>query len=515
VAKGLDSAKTHLGCGIVLASGGGVTSFDDMKNYVGFSEADEVRLCAFAKILVDHRDECVDDFYTTAMSSPGSAAVLADDAQVQRLKRTMKVWMLELLTGPWDEAYYERRRKIGVRHVEVKLPDRYMYTAMSVMRRSMTTVAVAKVPKDELVGLLGSLERVTTLDLAIMTGTYIATRAEQQVAQFQDLIVSNMPVHILLIDSEGVISASTQPGARMFNSSKVVGQQVCDVVPETLWRAADLEHNLGYAASSNREVVLVRVDAEIDGECRSFTLTIVPVHHAVARLLLHIDELTDAVHTETRLRKAESLARLGSMSAAVAHELRNPLAGISGAIQVITQTLPENDRRRGVMLKVDGQLRRLDRLVSDLLIYARPLDAVLMDVDLFVAAQATGALIAAEYPDVDVQVEGRGRARADGNLLQQILINLCKNGAQAQEGAGVVRLQVDGCTIKVSDAGPGIAKSVVPTMYEPFFTTKMRGTGLGLAICRKLADVMDADFGQVESPLSGACFRLRMGQLRE
>jgi two-component system sensor histidine kinase PilS (NtrC family) len=145
-----------------------------------------------------------------------------------------------------------------------------------------------------------------------------------------------------------------------------------DVLPPSLAEAADVAELVARSTRTGHEIAMPRVDAEIDGRARSFRLDVVPLDHPMAAALVHVEELTEAVETEARLQRNESLAQLGTLSAAVAHELRNPLAGISGALQVIGRSLADDDRRKAIMEKVEGQVRRLNALVTDLLAFARP-----------------------------------------------------------------------------------------------------------------------------------------------
>jgi signal transduction histidine kinase len=238
---------------------------------------------------------------------------------------------------------------------------------------------------------------------------------------------------------------------------------------------------------------------------------IIPLANEHASFLLQIEELTDVVSLEARLRRSEALAQLGSMSAAVAHELRNPLAGISGAIQVIARSLPADAPYRPIMGKVDEEVRRLNALVTDLLAFARPGMARLEAVDLRQAAADAVGLVAADQPGVRFEVVGDGTAHADAHLVRQVLLNLLANAGQAVEGRGRVRIEVEDGRISVADDGPGVPPDRAEEIFQPFVTTKTRGTGLGLAISQRSARATHGDLRlAAESPLAGACFVLTL-----
>ncbi len=481
---------------------------DEIKAYLGYTDDDLARLRWLWPAVEARLDHVVDHFYERIQSTPGAAAVMQDDAQVHRLKGTLRGWLKQLMNGPHDYAYFGRQQRIGRVHVQVGLPARYMFTAMSVMRDDLCDIAAAVAKPEAQLALAASIQRVTSIDLAIMTGTYVETREEAQLATLQELIVSNMPVTVLLLDAEGRITASTATGARTLGLRDAVGHHWREVLPPTLVQAADLEHQLRRAEETGREISLLRVDAVVGDRSRSFRLTIVPLEHPQARALLHVEEMTEAIETEARLRQSESLAQLGAFSVAVAHELRNPLAGISGAVQVIAGTLPGDDTRRPIMEKVEGQIRRLNTMVSELLAFARPAEPRMTTVDLGDVARMVAENAAPE--GARVQVEGGGTAQGDPDMIQQILLNLVINAQQAAGPQGEARMLVEPGRVTVNDSGPGIPAAQADQIWLPFFTTKTQGTGLGLAICRQLAQAMGGRLHLGTGPLKGAAFVLQL-----
>ncbi|MDP2307287.1 MAG: protoglobin domain-containing protein [Pseudomonadota bacterium] len=482
-----------------------------MKSWVGFGPDDEDRLRALLPHAKGSLVGLADRFYERILAHPTAAAVLQGDAQVQRLKGTLARWAEELLTGPWDEAYYIRRERIGRVHVEVGLPSRYMFTAMNVYRQGLCDLALQHLPLDQFEPTCTSLVRITDMDLAIMTGTYVESREAMQITTLQDLIVSHMPVTVLLLDAQGHVTAATRPSSRLFGDVPVIGRTFEEALPPALAAAADLSTYMVRALATGREVTLPRVDVLLEGEDRNFRVSIVPLDHPHARVLLHVEELTEAIRTEGRLLRSESLAQLGALSAAVAHELRNPLAGISGAIQVIARSLPAEDRRKPIMDKVEQQVRRLDALVTDLLDFARPTTPRFTDVALKEVAKAVADLVTREHPGVAIRISGAADVRADTNLVHQILLNLLLNACQAMDGAGEIRITVAPGLVRVSDSGPGISAENAEKIFQPFYTTRTRGTGLGLAICRKAAAAMNGQLVLAPPvPGSGACFILSL-----
>jgi len=481
---------------------------DEMKSWVGFGPADEARLQEIWPLVRTRLDRVTDRFYAQVLRHPGAARVLASPAQVERLRVTLLQWTEELLTGPWDLAYFERRERIGRRHVEVGLEARYMYVAMNIMRDTLCEMARGLHPAGD--DHCRSIARICDIDLAIMTGTYLERREARQLQSMQELIVSHLPVTVLLIGPDERVSAATLPAGRLIEGEDLVGRHYLSALPAALVEAADLAPTVAHAAATGHEITLARVDATLDGRERNFRITIVPLDHPLARLMVHVDELTEALATEARLNRAESLAQLGALSAAVAHELRNPLAGISGALQVIGASLPAEDRRKPIMEKVEAQVKRLNALVTDLLDFARPPTPKSLRVDLLELARLAAELVNRDHAGVALDVQGEGTAVADPNLVQQVLLNLLLNAAQALDGQGRILVEVGPGRVMVSDDGPGIPPENADRVFAPFFTTRTRGTGLGLPICRKLVQSMNGRITLTSGPLKGACFLLEL-----
>jgi len=206
-------------------------------------------------------------------------------------------------------------------------------------------------------------------------------------------------------------------------------------------------------------------------------------------------DITARKLAEQQLVDQASLARLGEMAAVVAHEVRNPLAGLRGALQILSQRLGEERAEHAVIVEMIKRLDTLNDRVSDLLRYAKPRTPQLGRVRLRRLVESTVALLHRDPALVAVEVVVEGAdvpACGDAELLREVFLNLLLNAGQAMEGHGVVRVNIEGgamATVRVRDHGPGIPAGVQAKIFEPFFTTKRAGTGLGLAIVRRLLEL--------------------------
>lgn len=221
-------------------------------------------------------------------------------------------------------------------------------------------------------------------------------------------------------------------------------------------------------------------------------------------------EITDRKRAEDRLREQEALARLGSMAAVVAHEVKNPIAGIRGALQVIGARMAGDSRDKPVIGEIIARLDSLNRIVQDLLIFARPRELKAEPIDLKALMLSTVDLLKRDpaLAAFHVSVSGDGAVvHADAEQLQLVFQNILMNAAQAMSCAGRVDVAIerspDGWTISMADSGPGMPPEVREKVFEPFFTTKNRGTGLGMPIARRVVEAHGGRIGIDARPSGG------------
>jgi PAS domain S-box-containing protein len=228
------------------------------------------------------------------------------------------------------------------------------------------------------------------------------------------------------------------------------------------------------------------------------------------------DDITARKNAEARLVSQAAMARLGELGAMVAHEVRNPLAGIRGGLQVLQQRAAPNSSDQAVMSEMIRRLDALNDRVTDLLRYARPRAARLARVELRSVIEATADLMRRDPAMKNVQIELAGErlwVRGDAEWLREVFLNLLLNAAQAMDGKGVVRVTVgDDAVITVRDQGPGIPIERREQVFEPFFTTKPLGTGLGLAIVQRLVELQGGTVVAEEAPAGGAQFVVRLAR---
>lgn len=212
-----------------------------------------------------------------------------------------------------------------------------------------------------------------------------------------------------------------------------------------------------------------------------------------------------------------ALARLGQMAATLAHEIRNPVASLAGALDLLETENDPSDRAE-ILTLARQRLDQLSRLLEKTLSLARPLQGPSEAVEMMPVIRSAvstmslhpaceGIEFTVESPAEPVHVQA-----FEGPLLQALL-NLLLNAAQAQGGEGVVRVRLERCArtayLRVHDDGPGIPPDRRAEVFQPFYTTKAQGTGLGLAEVRRLVEAVGGAI-VVEDVDQGACFRLEL-----
>lgn len=240
-----------------------------------------------------------------------------------------------------------------------------------------------------------------------------------------------------------------------------------------------------------------------------------------AGIIINFKDLTDMKRMEEALKRADRLATLGELSARMAHEIRNPLAAMGGAVQLLSEhgAVAESDRR--LLAIILREADRLNVLISDFLAYARPASPRPERIELRELVEEIRMLLASDQRFAEMTITDRVPAHmtvnADPNQLRQVLINLLNNAAEATGPGGRVEIEAyfqltgsegyhrsPAAVITVTDNGPGMSEETMDHLFEPFWTTKPEGTGLGLAIIYRIVQSHGGDI-RIESPKSGGC----------
>lgn len=319
---------------------------------------------------------------------------------------------------------------------------------------------------------------------------------------------------IVIIDADGRIEAFNPAAERLFGygEADVLGRNVTVLMPSP-YREEHDQYLARYLATGRAKII--GIGREVTALRRDGTTC--PVHLSVGEMTVGgarkftgiIHDLSTRVRMEEQLREQAALVRLGEMAAVIAHEIKNPLAGIRGAVQVIGSRLAQGSREAAVTGEIVARIDALNGLIQDLLLFARPPQPRPVPVEVSSLIATTVDLLRADpvVGGLEIDVEGTSPpVLVDPELLKIVFQNLLINSAQAMHGRGRIRVVLgttDGrCEVRFVDAGPGIPAEIRDRIFTPFFTTKTRGTGLGLPTAKRLVEAQQGAIG-VDFPSGG------------
>ncbi len=375
------------------------------------------------------------------------------------------------------------------------------------------------------------LSRALALNLAAVSGvgvlaynlggqiqrTSASLESERSVAAdlraLHEDIVRSVASGLLTSDLGGAVLTLNQAASEILSTSfdRAVGQPVERIIPGIETILATLAPH----ESARRENLLVRRRHRAD---LALGISIAPLRNNrddfIGRVITFQD-LTELREMEQQMKQAERLAVVGTLAAGVAHEIRNPLAAISGSIELLRTSPHADPDSRALMEIVNREVDRLNGLIRDLLDYTNPSPRELIRFDLVELVRETLQVFERDKAFEHVRIELQHPPAADAELtadpakLRQVLWNLLRNAAEAAgKGGGRVRVvassDADSVALRVEDDGPGIDAAHLSRVFDPFFTTKSRGTGLGLATCHNIV-VEHGGTIRVETELGSGC----------
>lgn len=322
---------------------------------------------------------------------------------------------------------------------------------------------------------------------------------------------------ILAHISSGVMLINPEGRIRSFNSAatEITGltlQQVYDAPAEEFF-----PHLWPFFVPDKRPVY--RAEASYkhpDGEQFSLGFTT-----AVARgsrgedvgTLVTFQDLTQLKQAEEQLKRADRLAAIGRLSAGLAHEIRNPLAAISGSAQLLKENRQLNEEDQGLLSVMVKEADRLNVLLTDFLAFARPQKPHQADLDMSAMLKEMIQMLRCDERfrriEIDLNVPKTFWVSVDRHQMWQALWNLAINAADAMEGQGQLQFKLTQghpWTLAVEDSGPGIAAADRERIFEPFFTTKDQGTGLGLSTVFTIVEAHGGTIRSARSELGGEQF---------
>jgi two-component system, NtrC family, sensor histidine kinase PilS len=336
-------------------------------------------------------------------------------------------------------------------------------------------------------------------------GVELAEKSEElkDLQAFNQDIIESMRGGLLTTDFNGRILLINRAGAEItgFGFGLLRGENVSDVLPG-FWPVETDE--TGNPTALRKEIEFLTPS----GETRFLGISISPLRTSQSQTtgyVFNFQDLTDLRRLEREVETKERMAALGRLSAAIAHEIRQPLTAMSGALKELVRLAPLEDDDKKLVQIVSRESQRLNQIVSDFLDYSRDASYAFVDVD--VASLIDEVLLIVERDErsrgrvkIDRNYTVRAKARADRDALKQVLWNLCNNALRAMPEGGTLSVTLEAdrswARIFVRDTGIGLDPGEASQIFEPFQSGFAGGTGLGLAIVYR---IMQAHGGHVRA----------------
>jgi signal transduction histidine kinase len=346
-------------------------------------------------------------------------------------------------------------------------------------------------------------------------------------------IVSSMRNGVIAIHRDGTLALMNDEAYRIFSLTRVEGDAGRPFT-EVLRSRPDVIRALASAFELSH--LPNRVELRLKDVDRVIGYTLSQVKDDTGRpigAVMFFKDLTRVEQLEERERLRDRLASLGEMAAGIAHELKNPLAGIEVMAGLLRRQVPASKDAQSLLADIISEAKLANAIVVEMLEFVRPIRLQVERTDVAEVLQQAITLAESKAARgavaVDVQIADRlPMLEVDQHQLCQVFVNLIANAFDALDGKGRVAIaatvgsideepafaQAQASTptvvIEVSDNGPGVPQDLTDRIFNPFFTTKPQGTGLGLAIVRKIVDAHDGQIDLDSSPEKGTRFRVTL-----
>ncbi|HEY2410084.1 MAG TPA: protoglobin domain-containing protein [Polyangiaceae bacterium] len=496
------------------------TRFEELKRYVQFDDHDAALLLRFRDVARPEFPRIAQVFYDRIREHDEAHAVFSSEEQIHRLQRSLVKWLERVCGGVYDDAYCAQTAHIGQTHVRVGLPQRYMFTAMALIRLELAAIARRELASDA-PPTESALSRVLDLELAVMLQAYKdsyvdrvrqAERQERRVLDSALARAEHRYVNAVEAARVLIIGLDRQGNIQLFNreAERVSGRERGELVGQPFLAALCIEDDLGrfpellergLSGAAPTQAIEASLQAR-NGKLRSIAWSLTfggdaPEDDIV--LFAMGTDVTDSRAMEERTRQHEKLAAIGTLAAGLAHEIRNPLNGAQLHVSFLERAIRKKDADVEMLEAthvVSEEIKRLADLVTEFLDFARPKPLQMKEIGLFKLCEHVVTLVSAQAAKADVKLRldlpsSDLAFQGDAAKLTQVLLNLTTNAIEAcrDNGGGNVclrgRRNPRHVLLDVEDDGPGLAAPDAP-IFDAFFSTKDGGTGLGLAITHRI-----------------------------
>ncbi len=342
-----------------------------------------------------------------------------------------------------------------------------------------------------------------------------------RLANYLSNILESLDSAVIVTDQDGVVNIFNVMAERYtgVKAEKALGSDYFKALGKAAtWQAEHILNGKASAVSGEKEIQLS--DGAVIPVAYSITKLRQFGSDSMAGMVEILYNLSEIRKLENNLKRVSTLAALGEMAATVAHEIRNPIAGIAGFTSLLLRDLKPDDDVRRLVEKIAGGVASLEAIVGNLLDFTKDVSPAVQKVDFIsLVEEAVSDFKAANRADnhsISIQCgQKKLYASLDPVLFRQIVYNLVRNAVQAQPDGGRVSLRISGgksssLILRVEDRGPGISDENLERLFTPFFTTKTTGTGLGLATVKKLVELHGGKVAVANRQGGGAAFTVEI-----
>jgi len=320
----------------------------------------------------------------------------------------------------------------------------------------------------------------------------------ERLKAYTDNIIESINVAVLALDNEGRITSCNRAFEELYDATRlqIVGSGIEEIFPRdiltSIQRIAGTD-SWDIKSSGNMSKLYMENKR---GKRLFVNLSFIPLQESEAGkagCLIVLDDITEKADLEAQLLQAEKLSSIGLLAAGIAHEINTPIAGISSYTQMLLKDLPESDKRKEVLEKIENQTFRAAEIVAGLLNFSRMSDSKFKDLDINQLLHESLILLKHQLQGNHIKVESKfdpslPKIYGNSGKLQQVFINLFLNARDAMPSGGDLTIETgmyeSMVTIDILDTGTGISEEDQKRIFDPFFTTKTvgEGTGLGLSV---------------------------------
>ena len=496
-----------------------VSRYRDLQSYVAWSATDAERIALVGDVIRTDFPALIDDFYAEIQAhSVALAVITGGDAQIARLRQSLQQWLDELFSGPYDAHYVGRRWRVGLRHVEIGLPQVYTAAALSRLRCGMIRQLRQRWRGDPLTleSCLLSLNKLLDLDLAIIGDAYeteyVRRQRELERHRLDDVLhrekelsaglLAHAQAAILVLDRQGLI-VRCNPFAESLIAgvATLVNQDWFEWFTEPADRG-QLRQALHQSGST--QPVTISSTLNHEGRSRHLHWSCVPLldtAQAPFAVLAIGHDITDLYTAQQQALQAQRLAAIGQVATGLAHESRNALQRIGANAEMLEIELAGNATALEMLARIQQSQAHVHQLLDEVRNYAAPIVLDRSPCRITEAWREAWELLRRQRQGKQAELHEDLRTtdltiEADRFRLVQVFRNLLENSLAACPDDCRIDItchaieQSDRAMLKISlrDNGPGLNTEQRQRIFEPFYTTRPTGTGLGTAIAQRLVE---------------------------